>query len=660
LVTKLLIANRGEIACRVLATAHSMGLATVAVYSDADADAPHVAMADQAVHIGPAEASQSYLDAGKILEAAARTGADAIHPGYGFLSENAAFARACAEAGVTFVGPGAEAIEVMGDKARAKTAMEAADVPTVPGYRWEDQAGESLESLATEAERIGFPLLVKAIAGGGGRGMRRVDGPEDLEGALGTARSEAKNAFGCGDLMLERLVEGARHVEIQVMADGHGQVIHLGERDCSIQRRHQKVIEEAPSPAVSDELRARMGAAACAAAKAVDYIGAGTVEFLLDGAGEFYFLEMNTRLQVEHPVTELVTDLDLVELQLRVAAGGHLEMDQEDVELVGHAMEARLYAEDPERGFLPQAGRAVRWEPAEGEGVRVDHGLSEGQEITAHYDPMVAKVIAWGGDREEARRRLDRALSETTLLGLTNNGPFLRQVLSHETFVAGEATTDFLERELGAPEIPLPEDHLAIAAALWLEDAVPARASGVWRSTGSATSHLKLAVGGEVSSLRIGHSLRRVGVIDGDRSWQVLVLRRDPDGTARVVVDSVQRTVRWAREGEVLHLDCGGGSRAYREAVAGGQERSGGSGETRAPMSGKILAVHVAVGDAVSAGDALLTMEAMKLETKLVAELGGRVAEVRVGAGEQVQGGDLLVALQTEETEETEETEKAP
>jgi geranyl-CoA carboxylase alpha subunit len=653
LVTKLLIANRGEIACRVLATAHSMGLATVAVYSDADADAPHVALADEAVHIGASEAALSYLDGQKILDAAKRTGADAIHPGYGFLSENADFARACAEAGVTFVGPSAEAIEIMGDKARAKSAMEAADVPTVPGYRWEDQEGETLASLAAAAEKVGFPLLVKALAGGGGRGMRRVNEPGELEDALQTARSEAKNAFGSGDLMLERLVEGARHVEIQVMADGHGQVIHLGERDCSIQRRHQKVIEESPSPAVNEELRARMGAAACAAARAVDYTGAGTVEFLLDGAGEFYFLEMNTRLQVEHPVTELVTDLDLVELQLRVASGELLGIEQDDVELVGHAMEARLYAEDPENGFLPQAGRAVRWAPPEGEGVRVDHGLSQGQEITAHYDPMVAKIIAWGGDREEARRRLDRALGETTLLGLTNNGPFLRQVLSHETFVAGEATTDFLEREMGEPEIPLPDDHLAIAAALWLEDAVPERPSGVWRNTGSATSHLRFEVGGEVTSLRIGHSLRRVGVIDGDRSWQVLVLGQDEDGAARVVVDSVQRTVRWAREGDVLHLDCGGGSRAYRESVAGGQAEVAVSGETRAPMSGKVLAVHVAVGDKVSAGDALVIMEAMKLETKLVAEVDGQVAEVRVSEGDQVQGGDLLVAVQAEETEET-------
>jgi len=647
-ITKLLIANRGEIAVRVLQTAHAMGLRTVAVYSDADAEAPHVALADEAVHIGPSEAALSYLDMDKILDAAKRTGADAVHPGYGFLSENAAFASACAEAGICFVGPPAEAIDVMGDKAKAKTAMEDAEVPTVPGYRWEDQEGADPATLQAEADKVGYPLLVKAIAGGGGRGMRRVDASSELADAVATARSEAINAFGSGDVMFERLVEGARHVEVQVMADSHGKVLHLGERDCSVQRRHQKVIEEAPCPVVDEDLRARMGEAACAAARAVSYVGAGTVEFLLGADGAFYFLEMNTRLQVEHPVTELVTDLDLVELQLRVASGEALELDQEDVELHGHAMEARLYAEDPENGFLPQAGRAVRWTPPEGIGVRVDHGLGEGQVITANYDPMVAKVITWGGDREEARRRLDRALAETTLLGLTNNGPFLRQILNHDTFVSGEATTDFLEASLGEPEVPLPEDHMAIAAALWLKERAP---TGAWRSTGGAVSHLDLSLAGERANIRVSHQAHGLNVSDGERSWTVKVLSQGAASTARVLVDGVQRNVRFAREGDALYLDCGAGSRAYTETIAGGAGDTAGSGETVAPMSGKVLAVHVAPGDTVSEGDPLVTMEAMKLETKLLAEVDGTVAEIRVNEGDQVQGGEVLVSLQQSEEE---------
>ena len=646
MITKLLIANRGEIAVRVLETAHAMGLRTVAVYSDADTEAPHVALADEAVHIGPAEAAFSYLDMEKILAAAKRTGADAIHPGYGFLSENAAFASACSEAGICFVGPPPEAIEIMGDKARAKTAMEAADVPTVPGYRWEDQAGADPAELQAQADAVGYPLLVKAIAGGGGRGMRRVNSSGELGDAVSTARSEAQNAFGSGDVMFERLVEGARHVEVQVMADGHGTVVYLGERDCSVQRRHQKVIEEAPCPVVDEDLRTRMGEAACAAARAVNYQGAGTVEFLLGADGAFYFLEMNTRLQVEHPVTELITDLDLVELQLRVASGELLDLDQEDVELHGHAMEARLYAEDPEAGFLPQAGRAVRWSPPEGVGVRVDHGLGQGQMISANYDPMVAKIITWGSDREEARRRLDRALHETTLLGLTNNGPFLRQILSHETFIAGEATTDFLERELGEPSLPLPPDHLAIAAALWLEGRAP---TGAWRSTGGAVSHLDLSLAGLSAHIRVSHGPDSLSVNDGERTWTIQVLTQGEGSTARVQIDGVQRSVRFARDGDALYLDCGAGSRTYTEAIAGGAEEALGSGETRAPMSGKVLAVHVAPGDSVTEGDPLVTMEAMKLETKLLAEVDGIVDLVRASEGDQVQGGDVLVSLKNTE-----------
>ena len=397
--SKILIANRGEIACRVMRTARDMGYRTVAVYSDADADALHVREADEAVRIGPAPVGESYLKADAILAAAKLSGADAVHPGYGFLSENDAFAAACEQAGLVFIGPTSDAIRAMGNKAAAKRLMIEAGVPCVPGYQGEDQSDAK---LAEEAKRIGFPIMAKAAAGGGGRGMRLILRAEDFADAVSTARSEAINAFGSGELILEKAVVDARHVEVQVFGDAHGNVIHLGERDCSVQRRHQKVIEEAPSPAVSPELRAKMGAAAVAAAKAIAYRGAGTVEFLLDGSGEFYFLEMNTRLQVEHPVTEEITMLDLVEWQLRVAAGEPLPMTQDEIELDGAAIEVRLYAEDPSKNFLPQSGRIQVWAPAEGAGVRVDHGIRSGQEISPFYDPMIAKVIAWGDTRGSA------------------------------------------------------------------------------------------------------------------------------------------------------------------------------------------------------------------------------------------------------------------
>ena len=405
--SKILIANRGEIACRVMRTARDLGYRTVAVYSDADADALHVREADEAVRIGPPPVSESYLDARAIIEAAKRVGADAVHPGYGFLSENDGFASACQDAGLVFIGPTPDAIRAMGNKAAAKRLMIEAGVPCVPGYQGADQSDAT---LAAEAQRIGCPIMVKAAAGGGGRGMRLVTRLEDFADAVSTARSEAQNAFGSGELILEKAVVDARHVEVQVFGDAHGHVIHLGERDCSAQRRHQKVIEEAPSPAVSPALREKMGAAAVAAAKAISYRGAGTVEFLLGADGEFYFLEMNTRLQVEHPVTEEITGLDLVEWQLRVAAGEPLPLKQEDVRLDGHAIEVRLYAESPEKNFLPQSGTVFEWRPAEGKGVRVDHGIRSGQEISPFYDPMIAKVIAHGRTREEARRRLVRAL----------------------------------------------------------------------------------------------------------------------------------------------------------------------------------------------------------------------------------------------------------
>ncbi|HJT06967.1 MAG TPA: acetyl-CoA carboxylase biotin carboxylase subunit, partial [Stellaceae bacterium] len=468
---KILIANRGEIACRVTRTARAMGYRTVAVYSDADRAMPHVAEADQAVPIGPAPASESYLAIDKIIAAARRAGADAVHPGYGFLSENAAFAEACARADLVFIGPPPDAIRLMGNKAAAKRRMIAAGVPCVPGYEGEDQ-GDAV--LSKKAVAIGFPVMVKAAAGGGGKGMRLVTVAEKLLDALRAARSEAQKAFGSDELILEKAIIEPRHVEMQIFADRQGNVIHLFERDCSIQRRHQKVVEEAPSPAMTPALRRAMGEAAVAAAKAIGYVGAGTVEFLLAPDGQFYFLEMNTRLQVEHPVTEMITGLDLVEWQLRIAAGEELPLRQQEVPLAGHAIEVRLYAEDAHGDFLPQAGTVIAWQPPEGDGVRTDHGIAAGVTISPYYDPMLAKIIAHGASREAARRRLVAALRETVVLGIETNRRFLIDCLSHPAFAAGETSTAFIERHFPAamrarraPEARM----MALAAALFDERA---------------------------------------------------------------------------------------------------------------------------------------------------------------------------------------------
>jgi geranyl-CoA carboxylase alpha subunit len=446
---KILVANRGEIAWRIMRTAKAMGYRTVAVFSDADRQAPHVAFADETAHIGPSPVGESYLSIERILEAARRSGADAVHPGYGFLSENEAFAAACEKANLVFIGPPPAAIAAMGNKAAAKRRMIEAGVPCVPGYLGADQSDANLE---TQARKIGLPVMVKAAAGGGGRGMRLVERDADLLDAIRTARTEAESAFGSGELILEKAVVDARHVEIQVFADSHGNVIHLGERDCSVQRRHQKVIEEAPSPAVGPDLRRRMGAAAVAAARAIAYRGAGTVEFLLGADGAFYFLEMNTRLQVEHPVTEMITGQDLVAWQLEVAAGNKLPLTQEQVTFSGHAIEVRLYAEDAYAGFLPQTGRIAVWRPATGPGIRVDHGMKDGLVISPYYDSMIAKVIAHGATREGARARLVQALRETVALGSTTNRHFLIRLLDHPEFAAGEATTAFIGSEYLVPK----------------------------------------------------------------------------------------------------------------------------------------------------------------------------------------------------------------
>jgi geranyl-CoA carboxylase alpha subunit len=670
---KLLVANRGEIAARVIRTARALGYPTVAIYSTPDKDGLAVALADEAVHIGSVSsgtAAESYLNIDAILAAAKRTGADAIHPGYGFLSENAQFARACAEANIVFVGPPPAAIEAMGDKAKAKERMIAADVPTVPGYQGE----QSVERLAAEAAKIGYPVLLKAVAGGGGRGMRRVDSPDGLAAAIESARNEALKAFANGDLLLEKLVEGARHVELQVFADAHGNVIHLGERDCSAQRRHQKIIEESPCPVVDEELRRRMGAAAVAAAKAIGYVGAGTVEFLLAEDGSFYFLEMNTRLQVEHPVTELVTGLDLVEWQLEVAAGGELPLVQEQVLLQGHAIELRLYAEDPAAGYLPQTGEILAWRPAELPGFRVDHGLlvgvARGQRIGSDYDPMVAKLIAHGATREQARRRLLLGLQRTALLGPTHNKQFLRALLEHPEFIAGQVTISFVESPaaqaaLTSPSAPPSATAKALAAVLWIEtlrDHSHPRAGFpvAWHSAHRASSTLELRCGDAVTALE----LLPTGGEDNRPSWLVRqsgvpeqTLRLlDNDGLAlRFEADGYHRTAHyaWTADGELqLELD---GTHLFAEHHPHEQRssaRDGSDGSVRAPTMGRVLALKVAVDQAVELGAPLLTLEAMKIESVITAPVAGRITEIRVKVGDQVDKSQLLIVI-TPNTETT-------
>jgi geranyl-CoA carboxylase alpha subunit len=660
---KLLVANRGEIAARVIRTARALGYETVAVYSTPDADSLAVALADEAVHIGPAPVGESYLKVETLLAAAKRSGADAIHPGYGFLSENAEFARACAAVGIIFVGPPPSAIEAMGDKARSKTLMMAAGVPTVPGY----QGSQDPSLLAVEAARIGYPVLLKATAGGGGRGMRRVDAPGQLAAAIESASSEARNAFGNGELLLEKLIEGARHVEIQVFADMQGNVIHLGERDCSAQRRHQKIIEESPCPVVSAHLRAHMGAAAVAAAQAIGYVGAGTVEFLLGADSSFYFLEMNTRLQVEHPVTEMVTGLDLVEWQLEVAAGHPLPLSQAQVELTGHAIEVRLYAEDPAAGFLPQTGEILAWQPAEHAGLRVDHGLLVGvgrrQQIGSAYDPMVAKVIAYGNTREQARRRMLLGLRDTVLLGPSHNKRFLLELLRHPVFVHGQVTTGFVESEAGqalVAKTPAPRpEAIALAAVLWLEarrehEHVRAGFPLAWHSAHHGSSTIELRFGDVLILVR----LRPETDAHGRPTWRVeqpgavamsLTILSDDGLHVNFVHDGHRRVAHraWTAEHELqLELDAITHSFAEHRPHEGAAASSDGAdGSLRAPTMGRVLALFVEVGMSVEPGQRLLKLEAMKIESTITAPIAGSISEVRVRVGDQVDKRQLLVTI---------------
>jgi geranyl-CoA carboxylase alpha subunit len=657
--SKILVANRGEIAVRVIRSARALGYRTVAVYSEADSSAPHVALADEAVPIGPPPVASSYLDAERLLKAAAATGADAVHPGYGFLSENAEFARACAKTGLMFIGPSANAIHLMGNKAEAKRRMIEAGVPCVPGYEGKDQADAAFVSAAAT---IGFPIMVKAAAGGGGRGMRLVERKDQLVAALASARSEARNAFGSDELILEKAVQQPRHVEFQIFGDSHGNVIHLGERDCSVQRRHQKVVEEAPCPVMTPALRERMGQAAVEAARSIHYEGAGTIEFLLDTDRNFYFLEMNTRLQVEHPVTELVTGLDLVAWQLRVARGEKLPLTQKDVALDGHAIEVRLYAEDPSNNFLPASGHVDVWRPAGGEGLRVDHGLSEGQEISPFYDPMIAKVIAWGGDRDEARRRLIRGLEETIVFGPVTNRDFLVDILKHGRFAAGEATTAFLAENFDDNALRTVQPsraQAAVAAVLQYRSAREHNASQAvaltpklkdWASAGNIASRFCYEIGEETPvAFRVvaqGRSSYRVEENEAVHSVHVL---GDDDGVARILIDDVQKSLCYFARGDGnLQLALDG--RVFRfdnllERAKGADEATA-SGHVRTPMHGKILRLHVAVGAAVSEGQPLVVLEAMKMEHEINATLGGTVTAVNVGEGDQVPANTLIIEIE--------------
>jgi geranyl-CoA carboxylase alpha subunit len=622
---KILIANRGEIACRVMRTAHRMGYRTVAVFSDADAQAPHVQLADEAVRIGPPPAAESYLNIEALLAAARATGADAVHPGYGFLSERADFAQACADAGLVFIGPPPAAIRAMGNKALAKRRMRDAGVPCAPGYLGEDQSDERLRE---EAQRLGTPLLVKAVAGGGGRGMRLVRQLAELPEALAGARREAQSAFGDGTLMLERLIDNGRHIEIQVFADSHGHCIHLGERDCTAQRRRQKVIEEAPSPIVNSVMRATMGRDAVAAALAVGYVGAGTVEFIVDQQLQHHFLEMNTRLQVEHPVTECITGYDLVEWQLRVARGEPLPVTQEQIVFTGHAIEARLYAEDPCDGWKPQTGRIAGWQPKSTD-IRVDHGIAEGGEVSPWYDAMVAKFIAHGSDRADAIRKLTRALDSVPLLGLANNGRFLRDLVNHADFTSATMTTTRLDEWAAAGRLqrPVPTDTAwALAAAVMA-------GSATGRPASVAPFDITLHCGANQRTLRAPPT-------------DVTVLGFE-NGELRYVQAGVSRRARAVREDTALHIAIDGTAFTFTEASAyPAQDSRIDPRLARAPVAGVVAQVAVAVDDKVMAGQPLVCVEAMKMEMWQHASAAGTVKAVHVKTKDAVAAGAVLVELE--------------
>jgi 3-methylcrotonyl-CoA carboxylase alpha subunit len=660
-IRTLLIANRGEIAVRIIRTTRRLGIRIVAVYSEADRDALHVTLADEARAIGPAPARQSYLSIPAILEAANKSGADAIHPGYGFLSENADFADACAAAGIVFVGPPASAIRAMGSKSAAKALMEKAGVPLVPGYHGDVQTPERLRA---EAERIGFPVLIKASAGGGGKGMKAVREAAEFDAALASAKREALSAFGDDTVLIERYLTRPRHIEMQVFGDRRGGTVHLFERDCSIQRRHQKVVEEAPAPGMSPERRKAMGEAAVAAAKAVGYVGAGTVEFIAEG-DDFYFMEMNTRLQVEHPVTEAITGQDLVEWQIRVAEGHPLPLAQKDITAGGHAVEVRLYAEDPERDFLPQTGRLQHLAMPEGlAGVRVDTGVVAGDAIGVHYDPMIAKIIAHGSDRAEAARRLSAALAATEVVGLATNRRFLKAIVDHPAFLAGDLDTGFIgrhEADLFGQRNGAGQRAIVLAALARLKRAEAERraaadaadpfspwdgASG-WRATGDGRTVYRFEMGGETVDVAIRHGRDGLAVELPDATVPASGTL-DADGRIAATIDGVRVTGRAIFAADAVTVFLAG--EEYRldtiDPLTPSSGRGGSAGHLMAPMPGTVIAVSVAAGDAVKKGAHLVVVEAMKMEHTIAAPRDGIIAKVAVAVGDLVAEGAELVALE--------------
>jgi len=658
LFDKVLIANRGEIAVRIIRTCQRMGYRTVAVFSEADRDAPHVALADEAIGIGPAPAHDSYLSIDKLIAAAKASGAGAIHPGYGFLSERAAFAQAVQDAGLVFIGPDPQAIEAMGNKSASKIRMLAAGVPCVPGYQGEDQSDAT---LVAEAHKVGLPVMVKAAAGGGGRGMRLVSDAADLAASIQSARSEAASAFGDGQLLIEKAVLQARHVEIQVFGDRHGTVLHIGERDCSVQRRNQKVVEEAPSPAVDEALRARMGAAAVAAARAVNYVGAGTVEFMLAKDGSFYFLEMNTRLQVEHPVTEIVYGLDLVEWQLRVAQGEALPMSQEAVlaRRSGWAIEVRLCTEDPADNFLPQTGPVLAWHAPQGGAMRCDHGLRQGGTVSPYYDSMQAKLIASGSTREEARRTLLHMLEDTVLLGVGSNRDYLSHIIAHPVFAGGDFSTGFIAEHLSPQAFAAGRRpsalHSALATVLLYRSAALALQvqAGLdaelleWQSSSPAQVPMLLVCGPDrlrssVTALGQGHY--RVQTQDGALELQIDAMEAP---TVRFSHAGLQGKAHFALDGAQLHLTYQALTLRYTDATLApaAKDAAGSDGRLLAPMDGKILKVLVQPGEAIAKGQTLAVLEAMKMEFAISSGVDSTVTALACQVGQQVKARQLLISL---------------
>jgi 3-methylcrotonyl-CoA carboxylase alpha subunit len=665
--TKILIANRGEIACRIIRTARRMGISTVAVYSEADASARHVALADEAVLVGPPAAAESYLRTENLVQAALRTAAQAIHPGYGFLSENADFAEACQAAGLVFIGPPASSIRAMGSKSEAKRIMGEAGVPLVPGYHGEEQ---DPAVLASQADKIGYPVLIKASAGGGGKGMRVVTEAKAFKTALATAMRESKAAFGDDRMLIEKYLLQPRHVEIQVFADSHGHCVHLFERDCSLQRRHQKVVEEAPGPGLSTARRQAMGEAAVAAARAIGYTGAGTVEFILDQGGEFYFMEMNTRLQVEHPVTECITGQDLVEWQLRVAAGETLPLDQESLSVNGHAVEARIYAEDPDRDFLPATGtlRHLRF-ARESDHVRIDSGVREGDVISMHYDPMIAKLVVWDRDRAGALRRMLQALAETEIVGVTTNIDFLASVIAHPDFQAGAVDTGFIDRhraELVSSGEAVQDRVLALASLFlltqrkMLASQAAARSADPWspwqngdgwRMNDDSYSVLWFKVAGEPVSVK-AHYRGQAYQLDLPGGSYSCAAQLDADGMVVANLDGLRVRARVVGDGHDLVVMLGSERRrlSVQDPLSAGMEVEAAAGSLQSPMPGRVLDVFVQAGARVCAGAPLLVLEAMKMEHTILAPRDGVVAAVHYKAGDLIDEGVDLVDFQDQES----------